>query len=133
MMSVVSWPYHMCDLLEALDPNGFSGKTFPAYSVQTTEEILRDSSKRFLNAGMGSPTEFLTLRFLEYPNDVEESFLSDILETGDLPQRYFLSPQACQGILHRAERRGRILPGPLKEALEIVAGESALKKPPTDT
>jgi len=33
--------------------------------------------------------------------------LSDILETGDLPQRFFLSAKACAGILRRAEKRGK--------------------------
>jgi hypothetical protein len=45
------------------------------------------------------------------------SSLSDILETGDLPQRYFLSPTACKGILRRAEKRGKTIPKALKSAL----------------
>lgn len=48
--------------------------------------------------------------------------LSDILETGDVPQRYFLSAKACRGILRRAEKRGKALPPPLQCALAAVAG-----------
>jgi hypothetical protein len=44
--------------------------------------------------------------------------LSDILETGDVPQRYFLSATACKGILRRAAKRGKELPEPLMRALE---------------
>ncbi len=50
--------------------------------------------------------------------DAEECLLSDTLEIGDLPQRFYLSPKACKGILNRAERRGKKLPPMLKEALE---------------
>jgi hypothetical protein len=48
--------------------------------------------------------------------------LSDVLETGPLPQRFYLSQKACAGILRRAEKRGKELPPMLREALEAVAG-----------
>jgi hypothetical protein len=48
--------------------------------------------------------------------------LSDILETGDVPQRYYLTAKACQGILRRAEKRGKDLPPQLAHALQAVAG-----------
>jgi hypothetical protein len=38
-----------------------------------------------------------------------------------IPQRYFLSSTACAGILRRAEKRNRLLPPLLHEALERVA------------
>ena len=77
------------------------------------------------NSGMGSHTECLTLNSLEFPNDGAACSLSDILETGDLQQRYSLSPKACRGILRRAAQRGRDLPEFLRQALEaVVAGEA---------
>jgi hypothetical protein len=48
--------------------------------------------------------------------------LSDILEIGDVPQRFFLSPRACAGILRRAEKRGKALPPELLKALLSGAG-----------
>jgi len=48
--------------------------------------------------------------------------LSEVLETGPLPEKYSLSPRACRGICARAERRGKALPPMLKAALEAVAG-----------
>jgi hypothetical protein len=66
---------------------------------------------------MGSPTEFLTLSTLEWPSDGVACSLLDVLETGALPQRFFLSATACQGILRRAEKRGKVLPDSLKVAL----------------
>jgi hypothetical protein len=47
--------------------------------------------------------------------------LSDILETGTVPQRFFLSSTACKGILRRAEKRGKELPPQLLTALRSVA------------
>lgn len=69
---------------------------------------------------MGSPTEFLTLNTSEFHSGAVASSLSDILETGDVPQRYFLSGTACRGILRRAEKRGKSLPPSLRAALEAV-------------
>ena len=43
--------------------------------------------------------------------------LSSILED-TVPERFSLSPKACQGILRRAEKRGKELPQVLKTALE---------------
>jgi hypothetical protein len=48
------------------------------------------------------------------------------LETGDIPAKFFLSPKACEGILRRAERRGKALPEALDRALRAVAESTAL-------
>lgn len=79
----------------------------------------------FKNSGMGSPTELWTLNTLEFHSGAAASSLSDILETGDVPQRFYLSATACRGILRRAEKRGKALPMTLRRALEQVAGASS--------
>jgi hypothetical protein len=71
---------------------------------------------------MGSHTEFLTLSTSEWHSAAAVCSLSDTLETGDLPQRFFLSATACQGILRRAEKRGKVLPPMLEKALQAVSG-----------
>lgn len=83
------------------------------------------SSQSFQNSGMVSHGEYLTLNTSEWPSDADVCFLSDVLETQNVPERYFLSPTACQGILRRAESRGKELPSPLKETLEevVASGE----------
>ena len=43
--------------------------------------------------------------------------LSDVLETGEVQERYSLSPKACRGILRRADRRGKELPPQLRQVL----------------
>jgi hypothetical protein len=72
---------------------------------------------------MASLGESWTLSTSEYPSDGVASSLSDVLETGELPQRFFLSGRACRGILRRAEKRGKTLPPPLAHALMAVADQ----------
>ena len=63
--------------------------------------------------------ECLTLNIGESPNVAVESFLSRILQPmTDVPQKYYLSPKACQGILRRSQERGKELPEELRIALE---------------
>lgn len=63
----------------------------------------------------------LTLNIGEFPNVENVSLLSQILE-GNVPQKYYLSARACQGILARASRRGKPLPDILRQALMDVIG-----------
>jgi hypothetical protein len=60
----------------------------------------------------------------EWPNDAAVCSLSQVLETGSIPQRYFLSSTACAGILRRAEKRGKKLPALLEHALQAVGGSA---------
>jgi hypothetical protein len=85
---------------------------------------LVPSSECWQNSGMGSLTEFLTLSSSEWPSGAAVCSLSDVLETGDVPRRFFLSARACEGILRRAEKRGKDLPLPLRRALKAVAGSA---------
>ena len=76
---------------------------------------------RWPNSGMAWHGGCLTLSTGEFPSGAGESTLSDILETCDLPERYFLSAKACAGILRRAEKRGKALPERLQAALKAGA------------
>lgn len=58
--------------------------------------------------------------------DVCLCFLSEVLERGAVPMRYFLSSKACAGILRRAVKRGKELPLPLARALKAVAGSEQI-------
>ena len=73
----------------------------------------------------------LTLNCTESPYIPIFSRLSEILQT-DADEKYNLSARACQGILNRAERRGKELPKELKTALTAQAGDST-KEPTTWT
>lgn len=67
----------------------------------------------------------LTLNLSEQPRVENPTLLSQILEEEADP-RYNLSAKACQGILNRANRRGKKLPEILQTALESQAMESSL-------
>jgi len=58
---------------------------------------------------------------LDWRNGASVSSLSQILETGPIPRRFYLSSLACRGILRRAEKRGKTLPPSLQAALEATA------------
>ena len=120
MTRVATLPSFSLACFNAIAPDGWYGRTCPA-SCQIKPERLEPSSEGWRNSGMGSPTEFWTLNTLELPSAAVASSLSDILETGNIPQRYFLSATACKGILRRAEKRGKDLPPTLRQALQAVA------------
>lgn len=115
------------------------GKMFPEHLAATGVTISGESCKKSqrpqfqcLNLEDGHQAEWLELNKLESlgelstpsigasPSNGSESTLSAILEI-DVPKKYYLSPKACQGILRRAQKRGKILPTLLKSALEAQA------------
>ena len=122
MTLVATSPSPSLGLLNAYVPSGLFGKMCPVSCQLTEDERLAPSSEGWRNSGMGSPTGFLTLNTLEYHSAVAESSLLDILETTVVPQRYYLSANACAGILRRSEKRGKVLPLLLRQALENMAG-----------
>jgi hypothetical protein len=134
-----TWHSSIAEFLTTFDRDGSSGK-MSLVSCQVQEDgTLVPSSGRWLNSGMGSLIECWTLNGSEWPKDAAVCSLSDTLETGDLPQRFFLSPKACAGILRRAEKRGKSLPPALFQALQAVSIQSVevenlpINPLPTDT
>ena len=124
------------------DQDTWSGKMSLEPLAQTKEKTSVRSSKKRSASSAKKPPLFLCLSadgqqpdalmewggigalhgvysmhsFGECPSAAVESHLSQILE--DSPrQKYYLSEKACQGILRRAERRGKELPPVLKKAL----------------
>lgn len=80
-----------------------------------------------LDPNMVWPGGCLMPNFSECPNDAKESSLLDILETGAVPRKYYLSQLACRGILRRAAKRGKSLPERLRIMLEQIANPSPSK------
>ena len=126
----------------------WSGKTCPELLAQTKDKTSRQSSKKSSASQSRKPPilkclkrvgtpggattmkweddgawlgECMTLNTGESPNVAVVSRLSQILE--ETPQeKYRLSAKACQGILRRAERRGKDLPQTLKTVLRMQSG-----------
>lgn len=103
----------MEQLLAAIAPAGWFGRTCPASCRLTEDGILEPSSGCWASSGMGSPTAFWTLSTSAWPSDARVCSLSAILETGDHLLRYCLSAKACAGILRRAEKRGKEVARPI--------------------
>lgn len=79
-----------------------------------------------LSAQGGSSNGQLWMRNItDWHKDANVCSLSEILETGPIAHRYFLSPTACKGILRRADKRGKELPIALHQALQQVAEVSS--------
>ena len=108
-------------LLSSL-PAGFSSRTSLGCFPPMAGETLPSSFPGWSNSGMAWPGGCLTLSTSEFPSDAVACSLSDVLETGPHLAKYSLSPRACQGILRRAEKRGKLLPAPLEAALRVSAG-----------
>lgn len=111
-------------LLSENSPDGSFGRMSPVSCRVTEDGILVPSSEGWQNSGMGGPTESLTLSITEWPSDADVCLLSDVLETQEVPLRYYLSATACRGILRRAAKRGKKLPELLAIALETVAKQA---------
>lgn len=115
----------IADFLKLCVPDGSYGKMCLAYSAQTEARTSRRSSGKLMKSGILAHGECWTLSMCEWTDTLvpflrEDGVcsLSDILETGDIPPRYYLSPTACSGILRRAESKGRELPEALRRVLE---------------
>ena len=137
-------PSNLLNWLTAQGFAGRSGKTFPASFLAEAEKILPASYRCSADGKLMSPKTdgesaesslpppdasdwhgaYLTLNIPEFPNfqgqsrsDGDVSSLSDILVRGSIPPKYYLTEKCAEGILRRAERRGRPLPPVLKAAL----------------
>lgn len=123
------WP--MFDFLRRCVRGGSSGKMYLVRSPQTEALTSSGSSRRLMPSGIMSHGECWTLSTCEWTAFQEPSrsvggvcSLSDILETGDIPLRYYLSRQVCLGIIRRSDACGVELPRLLRRTLEDQA-ESA--------
>ena len=100
--------------------SGSQNRKLPMWMCLKKDGQQADASTMKWESG-ALPGEFSMHSFGEHPislyhNGVGESHLSQILE--DSPHRkYSLSAKACQGILNRANRRGKKLPEMLETAL----------------
>ena len=130
-----------CELFGGQEQDSPSGKTSPESSVTTKgEALLRwlerwqgytltyrkvDGETPVFSSGQMrlSSGQFWMRNSSEFRSGAVASSLSEILETGPVDRRYFLSPKACKGILRRAANRGKSLPPSLREALEAVASD----------
>lgn len=104
---------------------GFFGRTSRERSQARMGRTSDACSEAWMRSGTVWHGGYLTRSSSAWPSDASVSFLSDALETREVPARYYLSPTACLGILRRAERRGRSLPPQLEVALRAQASSTS--------
>ena len=135
-------------------PDSWCGRTSPELSAPIKEQTSEPSFKKRSGSSVKKSPLFLCLKrdgqhpdasltwtengallgefsmhsFGESPNVAVESHLSQILEEQPHP-KYSLSAKACQGIIRRAEHRGKPLPDMLRKALEEQASGGGLIHP----
>lgn len=111
----------LCASFEDVLHEPLSSKTCTAFSLATEDETSQSYSRRWTNSGMVSHGVCLTVKTSESPSNVVESTLLPCIETGAVPDKYFLSQNAATGILRRVDRMGRNLPPSFRQSLEILA------------
>ena len=111
-------------------PAGSFGKMCPESCHFTKGKRSKRYSGGWKNSGIMRHGECLTLNMCEWTatlapshTDGTVSSLSDILVTGDIPRKYYLSPKACAGILRRADNRVKAIPSQLRDALQSIASQ----------
>lgn len=115
-------------LLKAAAPLLSSSKTYQVYSLPTMDETSESLFKRWPTSGMVWHGECLIAATSESPSHAKESLLLPLIETQDLPDKYFLSPNAAKGALRRADQMGRSLFPPLRQAMEILSKDQSSKE-----
>ena len=111
--------------LSLFDPSGYSSRTYQGSSPRTAVGTSGSCLERWPTSGTAWHGGFSTAVSSECPSaggvcSSSPTTLADVLEP-NAPARYSLSARAAAGILRRAEKRGRELPGALLTALRSVA------------
>ena len=109
--------YDFARLLDDARPEMVLLETYRVFFLPTAEETSESFSVHWTNSGMVWRGECLTADSSASPNRAEDSTLLDIVETRPEQPHYYLSPNAAQGILRRADAQGRNLFSPFKESL----------------
>lgn len=114
LMSVANLPSSFCESFASARPGGSSGKTSPVPCQSTEDGLLAPCSGGWLNAGMGGPTESLTLATSESPSDAVASSLWDIVKAiGGLVSLPSLTDQQRSNMANRLLQYKGTIPEPI--------------------
>ena len=109
--------------------DGFFGKTSRERSQARMGRLSDSSCPKWTSSGTVWRGAYSMRSSSEWPKDAAVSFLSDVLEPAP-PSKYSLSQKACEGIIRRAEKRGKPLPPQLDAALRAQASNSTKGQAP---
>ena len=100
--------------------DGLSWRMSPDYLHQIRGAISGSLLLHWPTQGMSMLSGGCLIRSSsESPSVAVECSLSQVLQS-HTDDRYLLSPRAAAGILRRSERRGKTLPEPLRESLQLL-------------
>ena len=129
----------MFDTTEVSNPQSSCGRMSPEYLARSTMRSVAYSQGLPVNRQSchqvenGQPLvlslapeealrgEYLMLNTSDWPNGASVCLLSQVLEQTLTSGKYSLSSTACRGLLNRAEKRGKVIPEPLRSALMQIA------------
>jgi site-specific DNA-cytosine methylase len=94
------------ELLMKLNQSGLSSKMFPDFFLSTEGEIWRSSLPSFPKSGIAWRGECLMLNTSEWLKEGDVCGLSEVLEI-HVPQKYYLSKRAVEGMIKRSLKWGR--------------------------
>lgn len=125
LTSEETWPSFSAALCSATSLDGCCGKMSPARFPLSEAPPSGPSSRRWMKSGMVWRGECLTLNTSECAaspelsrKDESVSSLWEVLETGEVQERYYLTAKAAAGILRRADAKKIRLPESYREMLE---------------
>ena len=80
-------------------------------------------TKLFLLDGVHALSNGQYLNASSFPNNPIEGNLADIVQTDEVPEKFYLSPQACKGILRRKFERDIKMNSELQRLMTIISEE----------
>lgn len=103
-------------------------ESYPVFSNEVWTELpdpnaISDDEKIvWPKAGIVWDGKFISAKANTAPAKPVLSTLFEIMETGKVADRYYLTPNAAEGILRRVDNNNRHLFEPLREGLELLSG-----------
>lgn len=97
----------------------FKKCTWSAENISDIDFTDAEKSYKWPRAGLAWSGLYIGTNVHPTPAVPVESTVYEVVEKGNVGERYYLTPNAAEGILRRVDSQGRKLFEPLREALEI--------------
>ncbi|MCP4868068.1 MAG: DNA (cytosine-5-)-methyltransferase [Proteobacteria bacterium] len=107
--------------LSKAEPAFRTKKAQPLQLTRLHGVIDQEAKYKWATGGVAFATSGVQGRPSAAPAEPVMATLGDIIQRGKVRDRYFLSPNAAEGILRRVKSQNRTLFGPLHDALEKLA------------
>lgn len=126
MTDAANCPCDSVRLWIAATRDGSYGRTSRTLLTSTEGRHLPQSFAGWMNSGISAHGECWTLNTSESPSDVAESFLSQVIDPGDMLVRSYLSRDQMKNMLRRLEKYGK--ENELTDALRNMLSDGAETK-----